>query len=368
MSTPVTPITEVKFSLYRLDNDETMQSEFILDPDNGGEPDENGVYTFSKVFDPTKNSSFGLNLGTAFENCFGVKVTALDLAGNPGELNATSNEAEDIENFSMIVRVKESIGPSIILEKDWTHSQTKSFEATYIVQDSSTHNSDVFRPAGIDFNSLKVYVKKEGEEFVEQTLVENKYETYFGGQQIEDPTPGIDNDSKYKLTYILEAPEDGNYTIKIELGDNDGNISEFESTINIQSTKPEIAVEKITSPSKEDTIDVKVTIKEKATIKIQYIEEGTAELKEIILENKEPGVYTETLNLNDGKYTITIYCINQYGVESDKIVKEVLVDTKAPKFLSVKFYPVDRITGTVSSVPAIYFDNSQQYKIVVEVE
>lgn len=363
-----TPITEVKFSLYRLDNDETMQSEFILDSDNGGEPDENGVYTFSKVFDPTKNSSFGLNLGTAFEDCFGVKVTALDLAGNPGELNATSNEAEDIENFSMTVRVKESIGPSITLEKDWTHSQSKNFEATYIVQDLSTHNSDVFRPAGIKFDSLKVYIRKGREEFVEQTLAENKYETYFGGQQIADPTPGIDNDSKYKLTYNFEAPEDGLYDIKVVISDNDDNATEFISTINIQSSKPQIAVNPITTPSKDKAVNVITTIKETATIKIEYKEENESESTVVVLENKEAGTYTEVLNLEDGKYTITVYCINQYGVESDRIVQIVEIDSKEPKFLSVKFYPVDRITGTVSSVPATYFDNSQQYKIVVEVE
>lgn len=357
-----TPISEVKFSLYRIDDNSIIQ-EKDLEYDS---VDENGIYTFSTTFTPTENSSFGLNPSTIFENCFGVKIFALDEANNSKTIEATDESIRDDENFSMAVRVKEEVGPTIALEKEWTHSQSKRFEATYIVQDSSTHGSTTFRPAGIKFDSLEVFIRKQGEDFIQQSLEEDKYNIYFGGAAIEDPTPGIDNDSKYKLTYIFNAPDDGLYDIKVVIKDNDENSTEFVSTINIQSTKPEIAVEPITSPTKDKEVNVKVTTKETTTIVIEYKEEKDSSFTTITKSDIPAGTHIETLNLEDGKYTIVVYCVNQYGVESDKITREVEIDSQIPVFKSVKFYRAD--TNVLVNFPEESLEQGIQYKIVVMVE
>ena len=359
------PIERVSFYLYRDDTNQIIQESIDLSYDK----EENGIYTFSAVFDPTLNSSFGLD-----SNAFKVYVEALDSANNGDWLNDSRlPEGENPDNFCTKVRIKEkseegdreSFKP-IITPIGWPdRCKTRDFEAKFSIQDTNTSNGKHFRPAGIDKNKLEIYVDGELQELSEEPS------SYF---KLTTSASSLGNDEIYELTYILSTIIDDTYAIKIKVWDNDGHVTEFEKDIVVNATAPAITLEPIERYIKENKFTIQGTVDSLATIRIS-ITKDNIDLEPILInENEleysnELGKYIylkEFTDQEDGDYSIKVMAYDNDGVCSENLETNFTIDSKAPIFKSIKFYPI-------GSDVALDFEKGDtisgdlQYRIVVEV-
>ena len=350
-----TAITDVKFHLYRADINEIMQTETELIFDK----EENGIYTFTTTFTPTQNSSFGLD-----ENAFRVSVWAKDKAGNEDTVkDGQLPEGANSSDFSMKVRVKEKSNPHIQTdgEKWGSHHTSSSFEAHFLAWDQ---NND-YRLAGIDISRLEVRVNGEL-----QTLGQSAA-SYFGKETLSiNPNKDKENGQGYRIVYPLENLIDGEYEIKVTIWDNDGNPQEATGVISIDTAAPVVTLR---SPEDNAILDTKEFIVDGYvdTLSIVYVNIYKDEqllitdtFKITSLDNNSFYKKYDSSILDDGIYRIEVYAKDS-NIEtsiSNTIIRNLIIDSNAPKFTSIKFYSMD----TNELVTELEYN--KQYKIVVTVE
>lgn len=351
-----TAITDVKFHLYRADTNQIMQEEFTF-----GEADkvENGVYTFTATFTPTQNSSFGLNA-----NAFRVSVWAKDAANNTvivkdGQLPEGANS----NDFSMTVRVKEKSNPHIQTDSEkWgSHHNNSSFEAQFLTWDQ---NND-YRLAGIDTSKLEVRVNGEL-----QTLSQSAA-SYFKEENLSiNPNKDKENGQGYRIIYPLENLIDGEYNIELTIWDNDGNSNKAIGTINIDTAAPVVTLrspeDNLILNTKEFIVDGYVDTV--STVYVKITKDGnliiTDEFAITSLDNNSFYKEYTAPEIDDGVYKIEVYAVDSKisTSVSNTIVRNLIIDSNAPKFTSIKFYPIN------SDIPVTELEYGVQYKIVVMVE
>ena len=351
-----TAITDVKFHLYRADTNQVMQEEFTF-----GEADkvENGVYTFTATFTPTQNSSFGLDA-----DAFRVSVWAKDAANNTVTVkDGQLPEGANASDFSMKVRVKERSNPHIQIDSEkWgSHHNNSSFEAQFLTWDQ---NND-YRLAGIDTSMLEVRVNG-----VLQTLTQSA-STYFHAETISiNPNTNKENRQGYRIIYPLENLVDGEYNIELTIWDNDGNSDKAIGTINIDTAAPVVTLrspeDNLILNTKEFIVDGYVdTI---STVYVKITKDGhliiTDEFAITSLDNNSFYKKYTAPQLDDGVYKIEVYAVDSKISTSisNTIVRNLIIDSNAPKFTSIKFYPIN------SDTPVTELEYGVQYKIVVMVE
>lgn len=351
-----TAITDVKFYLYRADTNQIMQEEFTF-----GEADkvENGVYTFTATFTPTQNSSFGLDA-----DAFRVSVWAKDSAGNEGTVkDGQLPEGANASDFSMKVRVKEKSNPHIQIDNEkWrSHHTSSSFEAHFLAWDQ---NND-YRLAGIDTSRLEVRVNGEL-----QTLTKSATE-YFDKETLSiNPNRDKENGQGYRIVYPLENLIDGNYEINVTVWDNDDNSHNATGIISIDTAAPVVTLR---SPEDNAILNTKEFIVDGYvdTVSIVYVniykdeQLLTTDTFEITsLDNNSFYKKYDSSILDDGIYRIEVYAKDS-NIEtsiSNTIIRNLIIDSNAPKFTSIKFYSMD----TNELVTELEYN--KQYKIVVTVE
>lgn len=360
------PIEKVSFYLYRNDTNTLVQDSIELEYDS----EKDGVYTFTAVFNPTLNSSFGLDL-----NAFRVHVEAIDEATNFSFIDDEHiPENENPDNFSTKVRVKEktteeereNFKPSITT-KDWPdRCKDRDFEAVFLIQDINISNGSNFRPAGIDKNKLEIYVDGELQDLPKPV------NEYF--ENIETAATSLGTDEIYKLTYVLNTVIDDIYNIKIKVWDNDGHSAEFQRDILIDASAPAITLEELDPYLNVNNFTIQGTVDSLATVRISIIKNGI-ELEPDLIKEEELQ-YSEELkkyiyskdyfNQEDGHYKVVVAAYDRDGSFSDNLITEFVVDSQAPIFKSIKFYPINSNTPLDFS-KGDTISKDLQYKIVVEV-
>lgn len=361
-----TPISEVSFYLYRTDTNEPVQESIPLALVSNDE--QNSVYTFTTTFTATQNSSFGLDL-----NSFGIYVSAIDEAGNTDFINDTKlPEGEDINNFFTKVRVKEGAIPEgkkgqtgpLITPDGWRdHYAQKDIVVDFLIQDVNILETKTYRPAGIDTSRIEFYIDGE------KQALQKEASEYFSN--VITAATALGNDEVYKVNYLFSALEDGDYSIGVKVWDNDNHFSYFEEEVSIRTKAPSITLEMPEKVSngylREDNFLVKGTVVDggPATVRIIVSKDGEASDPVDIYINEESGTYSKQyINQLDGNYKIEVYAFDIYGNASQTKVVEFILDSHAPIFKSVKFYPLD------SEIPLKNDDvleGGVQYRIVVEV-
>lgn len=350
-----TPITDVKFHLYRADTNEIMQTETELTFNK----EENGIYTFTTTFTPTQNSSFGLD-----ENAFRISVWAKDNAGNEGTIkDGLLPEGANANDFSMKVRVKEKSNPYIrIDDEEWkSHHTSSSFNAHFLAWDQ---NND-YRLAGIDRTKLEVRVNNELQ------ILKQSASEYFHPEEISvNPNKDKENGQGYRIVYPLENLVDGDYEINVTIWDNDGNSHNATGVISIDTAAPVVTLR---SPednailnTKEFIVDGYVDTVSTVYVNIykdeQLLTTDTFEITSLV-NNSFYKRYDSSI-LDDGVYRIEVYAKDS-NIEtsiSNTIIRNLIIDSNAPKFTSIKFYSMD----TNELVTELEYN--KQYKIVVTVE
>lgn len=359
-----TPIQSVTASLYRDDTNSVMQ--MIDNISQQGEPDANGVYTFTGVFTATHNSSFGLD-----ENSFKIRVVARDLAGNNTTLeNGEISEGEDENEFSMAVRVKEAMIPKVSAEQDAWPSPYKgltNFVAKFIAIDENYINEstgEFYRLAGIDTKKVSIYLN---DKLVVSPEVDGSqyFETY------TSPTNSTSNDGVYRVKYELPDNKDGSYKIGIIIYDNDGNASNlFEKTVVVDISAPGITLTSPgTNPNQTGNFTVSGTVDSQSTVYIEvYKDEVKVTTDTIEVENLTGGNFSKDyINQPDGNYRIKVYAKDAAGNETAvPAIVEFVIDATSPIFKLIKFYPI--VDGQASSTPTEELIGGLEYKIVVMVE
>lgn len=350
-----TAITDVKFHLYRADTNEIMQTETELVLDK----EENGIYTFTTTFTPTQNSSFGLDA-----NAFRVSVWAKDSAGNEDTVkDGLLPDGVNSNDFSMKVRVKEKSNPHIQTDSEkWgSHHTSSSFEAHFLAWDQ---NND-YRLAGIDTSRLEVRVNGEL-----QTLSQSAA-SYFKEEALSiNPNKDKENGQGYRIVYPLENLIDGDYEINVTVWDNDGNSHNATGVISIDTAAPVVTLR---SPEDNAILNTKEFIVDGYvdTVSIVYVniykdeQLLTTDTFEITsLDNNSFYKKYDSSILDDGIYRIEVYAKDS-NIEtsiSNTIIRNLIIDSNAPKFTSIKFYSMD----TNELVTELEYN--KQYKIVVTVE
>ena len=349
-------ISSVKFHLYRADTNQIMQEEIAF-----GEADkvENGVYTFTATFTPTQNSSYGLDL-----NSFRVRVWAKDEANNTVTVkDGQLPEGANANDFSMKVRVKEKSNPHIQIdgEKWVSHHNNSSFNAQFLTWDQ---NND-YRLAGIDTSRLEVRVNGEL-----QTLKQSAV-TYFNSEEISiNPNTNKENGQGYRIIYPLENLVDGDYNIELTIWDNDGNSNKATGNIKIDTAVPIVTLrspeDNLILNTKEFIVDGYVdTI---STVYVKITKDNQLIITdEFVITSLDNNNFTKKYTapeIDDGVYKIEVYAVDSKISTSisNTIVRNLIIDSNAPKFTSIKFYPIN------SDTPVTELEYGVQYKIVVMVE
>lgn len=378
-----TPITNLEFKLYRNDiEDGYNKGEIQKEIFNTEQADlqEGNVYTFSKVFEAAADSSFGLD-----ENSFRVGIYAKDMANDPVILtleNLEDHIATDasINDFGMKVRVKEQTVPYVAPDTSaWgNYCNTNEFTATFIAYDQNNNN----RLAGInsDKNSMIITLtnKTTGEKTVQTSDLLNVASISNEGY----PTFGLDNGEVYKITYPFVL-EEGEYTIGLQVHDNDENISVIaERDIIIKTSVPSIT---LNNPENNQiygygqSIEVKGSINVPSKVYVTIFKKGEdGNYTEKVIDNElihttnsvnESFSKNYTNNLEDGYYKIIVKAVDvNYESSYSEEIREFVKDTLAPRFLSVKFYPVNKENNTITGEATKELLSGHTYKIVVVVE
>lgn len=351
-------ISSVKFHLYRKDTNEIMQNEIALSKDT----EADGLYTFTGIFTATQHSSFGLDL-----NAFGVSVTATDAAQNTATISdGNLQDGADSNNFSMAVRVKETIAPTIEAEPGAWPTQWKdsvnAFVAKFIVGDKNEKDGSTFRLAGIDTSKLEITVNGELQ------VLPNEISSYF--TEYVAATNSTNNDAVYRVSYQLPSKADGTYTIRIKVWDNDGNEAYFEKTQIVDVTAPSISLTSPTAaPNNVGNFSVIGTVDGPATVTIIISKDDEIiTTDEVIVSALVGGEFSKDYtNQVDGLYKVEVYATDEAGNKSPTTTVEFIIDTQLPIFTSVKFYAILE-GGVADTTPATEFVAGTQYKIVVQVE
>ena len=355
---------EIQYITFRLvgDEGEYVTSQLVEMTKDNIESIKDNVYTFKTTFYAPLHSSFGLN-----KNSFGTYLIAYDEANRTEILN-DRNLSED--NFSMNVRVKESTDPHIECSSDWVSNQGHpDFKAKFLCWD---YNGD-YRLAGIDLNSLELYLNDEKIVIQEENL---KIETRTDLEG--NPNNGKPNGEGYIITYDFKnLDNDKTHKIKAKIYDNDGNSKEAEGTITIKITAPELQV---FTPSDDSILtannfnitgqvnyesDIYITIKKDGSV----IRQDKIEAKDLNeLSFSKPYILDQS-GEGDGDYTIEVYAATTYNstIKSETIVRNICIDTIPPTFHSVKFYPVGSDTPIDFSQEGAGLVAGQQYEIRVEI-
>ena len=361
-----TPILSVTASLYKENtNDINDIMQIINNLAQDGEPDANGVYTFTGTFTATHNSSFGLD-----ENSFKLKVVARDLANNETTLVSEDISEAEKDNFSMKIRVKESMKPEVSAEQgSWPspYSEDKVFIAKFIASDinyTDETTGKFYRFAGIDRKKLSIYVNDTLTVSPDQDS-HQYFETY------TEPTSSTSNDGVYRINYPLPFNEDGTYKIGIIVYDNDGNASEkLEKSITIDRTAPGVnLITPGTEPNNTGNFVVSGTVDSSSTVYIEiYRDSNLVSTETVAVTGENGGSFSkEYFGQPDGLYKVKVYAKDSVGNETKEPAEvEFIIDATAPIFKTVKFYPV--INGSVSSTPTTELVGGLEYKIVVTVE
>lgn len=372
-----TPITNLSFRLYRNDKGYDagkIQEEFFDVDANFDGVDDNGIYTFSKKFTASQDSSFGLE---GAENAFRVGIYAKD-AANEGvnltldSLNELLAEQASIDDFSMKVRVKEKTVPVVIPDTSvWgNYHNNTHFTATFVAYDQNNNN----RMAGIDKEKTHMTITLDGvaqdSNLITVTPISN--EGY--------PTVGQENGEVYQITYPFNFSDEGTYLIGLTVKDNDENSFTASKSITIQTSVPLIT---LTSPGENEIYGygkdfvVKGTVNMPSKIYITILERDTngeftikTDFDNTLLGTTQSpnDVFEKKYDLPDGYYKIIVKAVDVNFDKSFSQEERIFVkDTLAPRFLSVKFYPLDA-NDEISGPATNTFSSGSNYKIVIEVE
>lgn len=371
-----TPITNLSFRLYRNDKgyEEGKIQEEIFDVEANLDKAENNIYTFSKKFTASQDSSFGLE-GT--ENAFRVGIYAKDSA-NEGITLLLDTLSEHIatnapiDDFSMKVRVKEKTVPVAIIDNNvWgNYHNSPQFTATFIVYDQNNNN----RMAGINTNKNDILITLDGanqpSDLITVTPISN--EGY--------PSFGKENGEVYQITYPFVFSEEGTYTIGLTIKDNDENSFTISKAIIIKTSAPLIT---LITPSDNDIYGqdrdfiVKGSVSVPSHIYITVLKKdsnGDFTIKtnidnELLTTTQtENEVFEKKYELADGYYKIIVKAVDITSESLSSQEERIFVkDTLSPRFLSIKFYPVNA-NGEISGPATQTFSSGSDYKIIIEVE
>lgn len=377
-----TPIKNLYVKLYRNDRENPFTNGEIqkIDSFNTEAPDsvENNVYTYSTTFTAPQDSSFGLD---GEDNAFRIGVYAKDAANEPvtlllDNLEGHKSESADINDFIMKVRVKEQTVPFVTPDtKVWgNYHNKKEFTAHFITYDQNNN----YRLAGIntDKSSMQILLNNIPQDS-NLIRIENIEVTDSNYPQLV----GQDNGEVYYISYDFVL-EEGIYTIGLRVSDNDDNTFLAEKSITIKTSVPSIALE---APSADNPIyglgrpiEIKGTVDTPSKIYVTILKKDTnGEYSEAIIQEEliattstaGEAFFKDYSSLDDGEYKVIVKAVDinyesSYSEETATFIK----DTLAPRFLSIKFYPINKETNEVGNEPVSVFSSGADYKIIIEVE
>lgn len=274
-----------------------------------------GMYEAS-VSAPTE-TSYNNNSG----HYYPVTIKATDSAGNVTQVT----DSDATFGSTLKLRVKETVAPVITITNP-TESEVTS-NTTPIVKFTVTDSG-----SGVVSESISVNVDDTGEitNGVTKTAITNGYSCSYA---------------------IPTALSDGNHTIVVNAGDNDGNsATERTVTFYVDATPPELSVSSpvnnfVTNQSEitvaGTTQDVTSGI-EKVTIKVNA---GT----EQEIDVNSDGSFSSSITLTEGANTIVIKSYDTGGLSSS-VTRIVTLDTKAPVIEEISITPNPVSTGELLSV------------------
>lgn len=257
-------------------------------------------------------SSYNNNAG----HYYPVSLTATDVAGN----SVTANDQHQTLGDSLKLQVKETTAPTI--------SNVSPSNNSYLATSTPTITAQLRdNDSGVKISTLVLKIDNVA---VSSGIITSQVS---GG---------------YDISYTTSALADGAHTIKIQVGDNDGNTStETTVTINIATTAPTLT---ITSPTddlatKNSSLTVSGTTNADATVTVK-LNNGSAQSVTV----GSGGAFSKTLTLStEGENTITIVATNPAGVTTT-VTKTVIYDTTAPVFQSIVINPNPTNTGSTYTI------------------
>ena len=257
-------------------------------------------------------SSYNNNAG----HYYPVSLTATDVAGN----SVTANDQHQTLGDSLKLQVKETTAPTI--------SNVSPSNNSYLATSTPTITAQLRdNDSGVKISTLVLKIDNVA---VSSGITTSQVS---GG---------------YDISYTTSALADGAHTIKIQVGDNDGNTStETTVTINIATTAPTLT---ITSPTddlatKNSSLTVSGTTNADATVTVK-LNNGSAQSVTV----GSGGAFSKTLTLStEGENTITIVATNPAGVTTT-VTKTVIYDTTAPVFQSIVINPNPTNTGSTYTI------------------
>lgn len=373
-----TPITNLSFRLYRNDKgyDDGRIQELSFNMETHYVNTVDGVHTFAAQFTAPQDSSFGLEGEDV--NAFRVGIYAKDSV-NEGviltldTLEELISSTANLEDFSMKVRVKEATQPKIIPNWGTSLHNSTEFTASFIVYDQNNDS----RLAGIDIDKEDIHFSLNGEPLESQDSSLIQIEPITEGDY---PSLGKENGEVYKISYPFSL-EEGSYNIGLTILDRDGNSCTESKSIEIKTSIP--IIDLITpidnqKYGKDMPLLIKGTVNTPSYV-VASVFKKNGDTYDIIAENEtvgtveEPNGYFEkefpANSLLDGEYKVVIKAIDKQALDLvGEVVVNVIIDLLAPRFLSVKFYPINKETNEVGTIPTTTFKSGQDYKIVIEVE
>lgn len=277
-------------------------------------------------------SSFNLKDGV-----FNLEVVATTQGGN--SITVDKNTSELDENGQQIgesckLKVVEKVPPTVVITSPTANNVHTSIPSIEFYATDKSETLGGIKDSGIDSSTLKItLIDPSGTSLPVSKdeidgIVENKV---VSGKQYEEVY-------SFKYTPNKANFEDGRYTVKIQIFDNDGNSSnEAVITFVYDSSAPDLEIVRLPEVTSEKDLKI-VGVTEKdvnVVITIKVIsEEG--ETRVYTTNPDAEGNFTYTVELFEGNNTIELIATDSNGNSMvEPITSKVLLDSTVPNFKQI---------------------------------
>ncbi len=186
---------------------------------------------------------------------------------------------------------------------------------------------------------LNYYPKEDQVIWGEYRIFVEAKDLYSGLNRIEVNIGDFNGSSlceKDSCSYILNTGllEDGNYTLNITIFDNAENFASIHVRVKIDNSNPVLSLE-YTSEYLSGEVLLKLivgNIREIRGAKVQIIQAGGFSESDLVCENFICGLYVNTKQYPDGKYTFVFKVLNEVGMETS-LSKTFYFDNTPPSLI-----------------------------------